>query len=781
MSNRFPGRLPLAVLTCGLLQVLPVAAQDVASSSPAPNSAIETVVVTANKREQSANSVGMTLQALSGDDLAQRGITSTADLVKVVPGFTSSNSGYGTTIYTLRGIGLNDYGLASSPAVAVYLDEAPLSFPAMVEVAPLDLQRVEVLKGPQGILFGESSTGGAINYIAAKPTDKFEAGGSVSVSNYGRIDANAYVSGPLSDTVSARLSVGAVSGGAWQYSTTRDDHLGNADVKQGRLIVDWQPSDSLKVSLNINGYVDNSDIQAPQLTVIHPAVPALAAPAFLAHPIVTGDDRAADWDADWPMNKDDGFVQVALRADYKLSSDITLTSLSSYQHMNVLHWYDYDATQVPDANSNQSGTISSFNQEIRLAGDFNRLNWLVGASYEHADVDDNVLSFIPDYTAGQPIPTLPRLQQVNASVDQTIDNYGVFANGDYQFTDHLSGYAGLRYSVSDRHGTNCNYDGAPGNEAGQIFVALQQAFAAAGLKTTPVVPIGAFDCYQLDSNFDPGPYHNKLNADNVSARFGINYKLDDGTLFYANFRRGFKDGIIPVVPASSTSQFAPAKQERLDAWEAGIKAPLLNGLLQFNGAAFYYDYSDKQVLGTYVDPIFGLLTREINVPKSELWGLEGELVAHPLDGLALSANLTYIHSEVTSDFENFNQQGLFGNFKGSPLPFSPELSAAADGQYTWLVSSDFNAFVGAAVTYHGADNTTFHNSSLPAPDFKIKPYALLDLRAGIGPEDGPLADHAVGPQYHQRVLLDNRLYRYGLDLSLYRYACHVWRDCQPQD
>ena len=146
------------------------------SDEPEAPAAEGEIVVTAQKRSENINRVCMSITAIGGDDLVQRGITDTSQLVKVVPGFNFTQTGYATPVYSIRGIGFQENSLAASPAVSVYVDEIPLPFPAETEGVGLDLARVEVLKGPQGTLYGQNSTGGAVNYIAAKPTDEFAAG-----------------------------------------------------------------------------------------------------------------------------------------------------------------------------------------------------------------------------------------------------------------------------------------------------------------------------------------------------------------------------------------------------------------------------------------------------------------------------------------------------------------------------------------------------------------------------------------------------------------------------
>ena len=182
---------------------------------------LEELVVTAQKREQSINDVGLSITAISGEALAARGVTSVADLQKVTPGFTYTQTQFDMPVYSLRGVGYYESSLAANPAVTVYVDEVPLPYPAMTRGALLDVQRIEVLKGPQGTLFGQNSTGGGINYVAAKPTAAPKGG---ITAEYGRFDtfrAEGYVSGPLAEAVRARLALSTTQSGGWQKSQTR--------------------------------------------------------------------------------------------------------------------------------------------------------------------------------------------------------------------------------------------------------------------------------------------------------------------------------------------------------------------------------------------------------------------------------------------------------------------------------------------------------------------------------------------------------------------------------
>ncbi|MEQ8692193.1 MAG: TonB-dependent receptor plug domain-containing protein, partial [Pseudomonadales bacterium] len=181
----------------------------------ATRSAIEEIVVTAQKREESINEVGMSIQAATGDRLTELGITDTAELFKVVSGFNSNVTYYGTTIYTIRGVGFQDTALASSPTVSVYLDETPLPYSVLTQGVTLDLQRVEALKGPQGTLFGQNATGGAVNYVANKPTETFEAGIEASAGKYNTYDLQGFVSGPITEALKYRVAARMIQSDGW--------------------------------------------------------------------------------------------------------------------------------------------------------------------------------------------------------------------------------------------------------------------------------------------------------------------------------------------------------------------------------------------------------------------------------------------------------------------------------------------------------------------------------------------------------------------------------------
>ena len=712
------------MLVFGASPTVLAAAETLADVAPA---GLEEVIVTAQKREQSINSVGLSIQAIDSRQLQDLNIRGPQDLVKIVPGLTFTPSPYATPVYTLRGVGLYDSGLASAPSVMVYIDEVPLPYPMMTKGAGLDIERVEVLKGPQGTLFGGSSTGGAINYIAAKPTRDFQAGTLVSGSHFGQVDAEGFVSGPLTDKLTARLAVRAEEGGAWQESTSRNDSLGDAGFFTSRLLLDYEATDRVQLSLNLNGYIDRSDPTAPSLIKVAPFNPALVAPGFTSS-VPARDARDADWPAGQP-SQDNTFFQSALRAEVAVAEDVTLTSISSFQRVDVDQHLPFSGTPLPYQNIRGSGHVAAFDQEVRLAGQSGNLNWLAGLSYEHVDSED-VLNYDQTLvTNRQPIPSIPAYHDVATNVSQRSETYAAFANLDYQITEAFSVRGGLRFTDDRKDGRACGYDPAPEDGLGTLFEALQ--FAVKG----SFVPVLPGDCLSLDSQFNPASVRLRLDQDNVSWRGGMDYRLEAGTLLYLTVSRGYKAGILPNVAASRTAQYDPAIQEKLDAYEVGVKAPLFDNRLQLNGAAFYYDYTDKQIRGTVLDPVFGKLEKEINIPASRVAGVEAQLIARPITGLTLSLGATYLDSTVTDDFETFNSDGALLNANGSQLPFTPKVQAVADGEFNWSVGGPLQAFIGGNLTYHSEDNSSLATGAVPASEFEIRPYAVADFRAGVQSDD----------------------------------------------
>lgn len=715
------------------------------------------IVVTANKRNQSINDVGLAIQALSGDTLKDQHVASLADLAGHVPGLSYTPTSQSTPVYTLRGVGFYESSLPNYPSVSMYVDEVPLPFPAMTTRAIFDLERVEVLKGPQGTLYGQNATAGAINLIAAKPTHHFEAGADVSYGRFNRVEGNAYISGPLADTLTARLAVSGVNSDDWQKSYTRNDALGATRYLAGRLSLDWRPTNRLTLVATLSAWRDKSDPQAPQLVALIPQSPSTTNPGLQNYPFPPADDtRAADWTPTARPYASNSFYQGSLRANWELGDDVTLTSISSYADYHQRQRVDRDGTRYADDDETLNrGEIKSFSQELRLSNAAkSRFRWVLGGNYEHSDVSELAFTIFTDAST-QPIFGYSGGQ---SSTNQKLRNYAVFGNVEYDVTHAVTLKGGIRYTQADRKSRSCTADPGDGTFAAvfdSLANAIQLGFVPlAGFTPTgrPVPPIGA-GCVALDNvtsdgtpvTYLPGAYNTTLNQHNLSWRVGVDYRATPSLLLYANLSQGYKAGSIPLASAATFAQYQSVTQESLLDYEAGFKFQSRDRRFGISGDVFYYDYKDKQLRGKIIDPIFGLLDALKNVPKSHLIGGEVELTVRPMVGLTVAGNASYIYSRIDS-FTDFSSSGQLTNFAGADIPYTPKFQLAASVDYTWRIGI-VTPFIGASVSMRSSSlaniggDTGFvplpsFRSSVPlGSTFRIPGYALLDLRAGV--EAGP--------------------------------------------
>jgi outer membrane receptor protein involved in Fe transport len=706
------------------------------------------IIVTAQKREQSINDVGLTIQAFSGEDLDKRKITSMSDIASAVPGLSYAATATATPVFTLRGVGFYDSSLAGYPTVSVYTDEIPLQFPAMTRHAAYDLQRLEVLKGPQGTLFGQNSTGGAINYVTNKPTDSFEAGASLSYGRFSTVQGQGYISGPLTDTLKARVAFDVLHGDDWQYSYTRDDSLGEAEYYAGRLLLDFEPTDRVRFLLNVNGWRDKSDPLAAQYILAQPQQPCCGIPEVLDYPVAPDKTRAADWSPNARPSTDNSFWQTALRAEIDLMDDITLTSISSYAQLKV--------DQVPEGDGqsfnnfdlvSQKGHIKTFTQELRLSnGSRGPLRWVFGGNYESSKVRED---YVSDFSESSTFPALGIFAS-GFYTDQKLENAAVFGNVEYDIAPRFTLKGGMRYTNARRDATNCTFD-EDGGASNAFFEFLASAIYGA------TVDLQQGDCYHFNPNNLPGqPFSQTLEEDNLSWRVGVDFKPTDDVLFYANVAKGYKAGSVPVNGAAVYSQYLAVTQESVLAYEAGVKATLLNGALSLNSAAFYYDYKDKQLRSKDIDPVFGLIEALVNIPKSRVWGLELEATARPTQGLSFRFATAYTNAEVT-EFLGVSSGGQFADFSGASVPYTPEWQASAGADYEWDAGA-VRPFLGGEVRMRsdttsivGGDEVIIGGRQI----YNIRGVPIVDLRAGFETQDGRWRVMAWGKNVFDEYVYDN--------------------------
>lgn len=720
------------------------------SSSATPSYQLAEIVVTAEKLKQNIQNVGMTVFAITPNQLADRHIATLQSMVASVAGLTYAPSTTDTPIFTLNGVGFNESSLGAYPDVSLYLDQAPLPFPVLASHAIFDLQRIEVMKGPQGTLYGQNSTGGAIDFITAEPTRRFDTGGSVTYGRFNRVGTSGFVSGPITNKLQARFAFTTRNMDKWQHSYTHRAKNGSVSYYAARLLLNWEPTSSLRVHFDANGWVDRSEPQAMQLILVRPADPTQALPSVLAAeetvPFPPLDPLVADWSPGKNSPKSDRrFFQGILRADYKFARNVTLTSLTSYDHYDQKQATDGDGTYLVTFDlSTNNGTIRSFYQEVRLANSpTERLRWIIGGNYQKNTVYENQILNYQDNTTSN--PSLLLINSSGVINLQHMRNYAFFANGRYKVLPKVSLSLGARYTSSRDSDYNCGYSSGDGR-VGELFNLLGDELGT--VPFTPIPIIGG--CYTLNQYLVPGqPFLSSLTQNNVSWRAALDFHATRGVMLYVSASRGYKAGSYPTLAASTFRQLRPVTQESLTAYQVGMKSTVFNGRAQLNAATFYYNYLDKQERGKELDPIFGILDTLVNVPKSRIYGADVELRSRPLSGLSVDAAITLLKSEIVN-YTGVNVLGLSENFSGQPLPFAPQLSGFVDAEYRFQLRDGYGMpFLG--VTVHGESNAdaTFGAGQIVIPSsplnrvipgvthpYELNPYALLDVRLGYASASG---------------------------------------------
>lgn len=738
--NNKASKASVAILLCGSSLI---AAPAFAQSAPADESAQAAesgpaegeIIVTAQKRSQRLTDVGITIAAATGDQLKTAGVVDVGQLANIVPGFSATTTSNGFPVYSLRGVNFNASQASAAPAVSVYVDQGALPFSVMTGGIFLDVERVEVLKGPQGTLFGQNATGGSINIIAAKPTSTLKAGFSTEVNHFGQVMLEGYVSGPLSDTLRARVAASTTQFGAWQrgYYLNRQK---NGDQNKGaaRLLLDWTPTDRLTVAVNLNANYDHGEVQQGQIAYLTIAVPGGEPPLLNTYQsrIPAKNNRYSDFDLGFDTHARNRTLQGVLRADYELTDDLTFTSLTDYVDTNFASPRDLDGSAVSQITGTASAKLSVFNQEVRLSGKFPSagINFILGANYQHDDITDRQDNIYQGYSGLAPGTT--------NVIDYKFKNktFGVFGNLDFEILPRLTLTGGLRYTRTKQSVSGCTYDGGNGFLAGTGEFIANLFRSSAGL---PPAPAGAYAPGGCIVANDVGPNPDYLpvvvglrqTEDNYSWRAGVNYKPTPDTLVYALVSRGYKAGGFPAQFTLLASQTDSFKQEELTSYEIGAKLSAFDRKLQANISAFHYDYKNKQFF-TYV-PVGGFITVATikNIPSSKVKGFDFDVTARPIVGFTLRGALTYVKTEI-GDYAGFDYTGTPVNFKGSPFTFAPPVSATLDAEYRTPVNSDLEGFVGGGLLYN---SKTYADFGKPLK-YTIDPYTTFNARIGIESSKG---------------------------------------------
>jgi iron complex outermembrane receptor protein len=704
---------------------------------------IEEIIVTAQKRSESINKIGITINAFTSQMLQDKGVKTAEDMALLTPALIiNQTAATGVPIYTIRGVGFTDYATSASSTVGLYSDEVAIPYTVMSRGALFDIDRVEVLKGPQGDLYGRNTTAGEINFISSKPTKTLAAGVTADYARFNILDLEGYVSGPVSDKVQARVAVKtsqSLGDDAWQKSISRPgDKLGKKNVFAVRGLLNVDFAENSNLLLNVHWVKDKSDNTAPTAydgTLVglpsSQQLPTIGSPNFSI-----GDNRAADWTTGALRPKRDNELKgaaVNLNVDIK---GMTLTSITGFDKFTRHEANDWDGSAIIDSSNINDTDLKVFSEELRLASPSDqKLTWIVGGYYSWDKMKEGYHYFMNDsfYSLALNIQTLDTLYE------QTTDSKAAFAHAEWKAADKVTLVGGLRFTNENRKWTGCTYDTGDGSLAfGINNIIIPYLIVPNGLPNPGPISAGGCGTYNdVASSPDYGtfnPYSAKVTANKWMWKGGINYEPNNDTLLFATVSHGFKSGGFNGANSNTVSQLQPYKPETLTSYEIGAKASLLDRSLQLNVSAFWYDYRNKQeqdLAVTFVGNISGLT----NVPKSRIRGAEVELHWLPVKGLTFDLGAAYLNTLI-KEWMAVSQAShwpvtVYTDASGLQLANSPKWQLNGTAAYEFPVTSSLNMNVAGDVIYKGS---TTGGAKLITD--ATASYWLANARIGISGVDG---------------------------------------------
>ena len=671
------------------------------------------IVVTAQKRSENLRDVPINITAFGGDRLETMAVRDVQALTAYVPSFRVTTPGNAAvSALSLRGVGQRDINVHNEGAVALFIDGAYVSFIPAVGQPIFDVERMEVLKGPQGTLFGRNATGGLIHMVTRRPTDSFDAYATAQYGSYNELKLEGAVGGPLGQGVSARASVNYTRSDGY-IKNNNGPALNANDSLAGRLQILFEPSDDLSYLISARGwrFFDSPGPGIAPTPFIQDAAGVIRSPANHAEYATfcagltggaappPGAEINGSCFTSQP-NRFRGAFSPEVRfnqsyygftgtGEWALSDSVTLTSVTDYQHLSNDYVSDIDAT--PDPIFNYEIHVKSsqqFSQELRLNGDAGAVRWVAGLYY--LDIDHDITNVTDLYNHPAFGIRLP------AAYQQHTKSYALFGQFDWEITPQLSLSLGAR-GIHDKKRMH-NVSTCIPNE--------------------DLVPPNLCDI--LGSAVFPGAlafnrtYDGRLSKDSWSGRAVLQYKPSRDVMIYAGVTRGTKGGGFN----SGGAEFYPLsavefKAETLVNYEAGIKAITADRVFSFDGSVFYYDYDDYQSYSVSTDGGLRVLNVDATIKGAEL-----SVGVRPVEGLSFNLAGTYL------DTRQKNVPLPDGSFADFQVPDAPKWSLNGEIRYAFPISGDDELALQLNGVYVGQRSI----SAIDFADQRIGSYHRFDAR-----------------------------------------------------
>jgi outer membrane receptor protein involved in Fe transport len=706
---------------------------------------LEVIEVTAQKRSENAQDTPISMNVLTADDIQEKSIEKIDDLQYSVPNLHMTETGISTQLF-IRGIGTgNNQGFEQS--VGQYIDGIHYGRQQLLRMPFLDLERIEVLKGPQSIMFGKNSVAGALNLASAKPTQDTEIKLGIQYQpTIGAMEYTGVVSGGLTDTLSARLAIRDYSEDGYIENTFKNRDETIRDETALRLSLLWEPSDAINILLKVEH--DEFDGEGRQIEVIRddPALAGYPIPGatfsqilgLLGHPNAISDDVFNfERQADAEESNTNTLDNATLTANFALGN-YTLTSVSGFVAYDFVETCDCDYTAAPIFSVFIDESYQQFSQEIRLVSPIGgTFDWLGGLYYQTSELgfDDNIK--IPDnsilglISAGALAPLTGQGAGRNYQLDT--DMWSAFFQGRYHITDALTLTLGARFTHEEK-------------TASRVINITD--LSTGDITQDPMSPVLFDSVFGIQSEQSPlSPQGHNLNGkrdeDSFTPLVNISYKIDDNVMAYASATTGFKAGGFDARANNVNSwEF---EEEDATAYEVGIKSLLLDDTLEVNLAFYRTEYDNLQV--SQFDGVLGFNVG--NAKKTIVQGLEVDGRWIIRDGLSMQYGIAYLDHEF-ADFTNgncYNRQvpdgdiGADGNqlcdYTGKSGQFTPKLTATIGFDYfTEINFLGFEYFRTTLGLYHSAKQNVDVNLN---PLYEIDSYNKVDMRVALEAEQWNIA------------------------------------------
>jgi iron complex outermembrane recepter protein len=733
----------------GLLSAVATLALPLIAS--ADSSELNEVVVTAQRQSERSQDVPIAITAVSADELHDRGIRQASDIASVVPNMLL-NLPWGPEAqptFTLRGVTTTDYSQNQSSPIAMYVDEVYKAVGAVQALQVFDMDRVEVLRGPQGTLYGKNATGGAVSLYSANPSLTTTQGYvEAGYGNYNDRSVRAALSVPLIDNVlAARVALYYEDRNGWTESIVPGvDPLNGVNALAERVTILAQPMDDLKATLKFSSTRSNGTPYGPHALNNEPAVTGFSGniPWF---------DTGSKYSVPKQLRSD----SASLKVEAGLAEHLLLTSISGYDYGRWNTLSDDGGLPVTarldDPNSYFS-SVNTFSQELRLSSrDTHLLKWLAGFYYGRESVHAIVqYHFFDGYPGSFVTPAGQALYGFDEynNFDQLKDTRAAFVNATVAVTPTVSLRGGLRYTKDKIEITN--------------FYALEGGLEApsAGYGPSPgttlwtqTIPYVTGVSYtQYSSLFSPPGGVNaplEYNNNNTSGKVGVDWKPDDQTLLYASFSRGYRGAAFNGQAFNAPAELTFAQPEKLDAYEVGSKLEFWQRRASLDLAVFHYNYRNQQFLDAFALPGGqGTGLRTVNAPKSRVDGAEAEFRAKATEDLEFSGSLGLLNSK----YQELELHGV--DLSGNQLIQAPHVSGslAVNWRFLQLNAGDLHLMLDGnwySRQYFDAQNTERVSQG---------PYAIANGRLSFAGNRASTSGFDVGVWV--KNLADRQYLQYGL-------------------